>query len=104
MLTQARRQLIPRRLSRAHMLVGRFTVPLDRYRRSARWRRASRSDSHQLRRVSVRRISHSAALGTEVVPSLRPVRGDFLGVVLFGYAVPLVWVIGIVVAYLRHAR
>ena len=40
----------------------------------------------------------------EVVPSRRPVRGEFLGVVLFGYALPLVWVIGIVVDYLRHAR
>lgn len=104
MFTQVRRQLIQRRLSRARTLVGRFTIPLDRYRRSARWRRASRSAWHQLRRVSVRRISRRAALGMEVVPSRRPVRGEFLGVVLFGYALPLVWVIGIVVDYLRHAR
>lgn len=102
MITQARRQLIQRRLS-ARTLVGRFAIPLDRYRRSARWRRASGSAWHQHRRVSVRRIS-PAALGMDVVPSRRPVRGEFLGFVLFGYALPLVWVIGIVVAYLGHAR
>ncbi len=34
----------------------------------------------------------------------RAVRGELLGVVLLGYALPLVWVIGIVVDYLRHAR
>ena len=38
MITQARRQPIQRRLSRARTLVGGFTVPLDRYRRSARAR------------------------------------------------------------------
>jgi len=31
-------------------------------------------------------------------------RGEFLSVVLFGYALPLVWAIGIAVAYLRLAR
>ena len=80
MITQARRQSIQRRLSRARTLVD------------------------QGRRVSVRRSSRPAAPGTEVVPSHRPVRGEFLGVVLFGYALPLVWGIGIVVDYLRHAR
>jgi hypothetical protein len=103
MFTQVRRQLIPRRLSKARTLVGRFTIPLARYRRSARWR-PSRSAWHQLRRVSVRRTSRRAALGMEVVPSRRTVRGEFLGIVLFGYALPLVWVIGVVVDYLRHAR
>ena len=67
MFTQVRRQLIQRRWSRARTLVD------------------------QGRRVSVRRISRPAAPGTEVVPSHRPVRGEFLGVVLFGYALPLVW-------------
>ena len=59
---------------------------------------------HQLDRVSGRGISRRAAIGMEVAPSRRPVRGEFLSVVLFGYALPLVWVIGIVVDYLRHAR
>ena len=67
MITQARRQLIQRRLSRARTLAGRFTVPLVRYRRSARWR-ASASAWHQLRRVSVRRISRPAELAIELVP------------------------------------
>jgi len=61
MITQARRQQIQRRLSRARTLVGRFAIP-------------------------------------------RHVWGEFLGVVLFGYALPLVWAIGIVGAYLGHAR
>ena len=104
MFTQVRRQLIQRRLSGARTLVDRFTIPLDRYRRSARRRRASRSAWHQLRRVSVPRISHRAAIDMEVAPSRRRVRGEFLGVVLFGYALPLVWVIGIVIDHLRHAR
>jgi hypothetical protein len=32
------------------------------------------------------------------------VRGEFLGVLLFGFALPLVFAIVIVVDYLRHAR
>jgi hypothetical protein len=104
MFTQVRRQLIQRRLSGARTLVGRSTIPLARYRRSGRWRRASRSAWHQLRRVSAHRISRRAAPGLEVVPSRRTVRGEFLSVVSFGYALPLVFVIAIVVDYLRHAR
>jgi hypothetical protein len=104
MFTRVRRQLIQRRLSRARTIAARVTIPLDRYRRSARWGRASRGAWHQLRRVSVRRISRRAAIGMEVAPSRRSVRGEFLGVLLFGYALPLVFVIGIVVDCLTHAR
>ena len=32
------------------------------------------------------------------------VRGEFLSVVLFGYALPLVLMIAVVVDYLKHAR
>lgn len=31
-------------------------------------------------------------------------RGEFLSVILFGYLLPLVWTIGVAVAYLRLAR
>jgi len=31
-------------------------------------------------------------------------RGEFLAIVLFGYALPLFWVIGVAVSYLRLAR
>ena len=57
----------------------------------------------QVRRQLIqRRWSRARTLvGRFTTPS---VRGEFLGVVLFGYALPLVFVIGIVVDYLRHAR